>query len=166
MKDSPTAKNYFQQFQRESESYTATSVEFKLPDTLDKAVTMLEELKPQSDALFIEGMEGILDKDGNPLTDREVFPKLVTQFGKPTICANAYTVHLGVLAAVVKTGQEQGRTAAKMLLKAMQGTPVADIPITRNRLGRRIINVDVMKALGIKPTAKILRGAQMVKTEK
>jgi ABC-type uncharacterized transport system substrate-binding protein len=52
-----------------------------------------------------------------------------------------------------------------MLLKAMQGTPVSEIPITRNRRGKSIINVTVMKAFGIKPKPIILRGTELVRTE-
>ncbi|XPS84216.1 uncharacterized protein Dvar_22340 [Desulfosarcina variabilis str. Montpellier] len=58
--------------------------------------------------------------------------------------------------------QEQGFTAAKMLLKAMQGTPVSSIPITRNQLGKPIINVTVMKAFGIKPKPILLKGVQLI----
>jgi ABC-type uncharacterized transport system substrate-binding protein len=52
-----------------------------------------------------------------------------------------------------------------MLLKAMKGTPVSQIPITRNRLGKAIINVTVMKALGIKPKPILLKGTELVRTE-
>jgi len=65
----------------------------------------------------------------------------------------------------VKTGQEQGATAAGMLLKAMGGTPVAQIPVTVNRNGKRMINVSVMKSLGIRPRPVVLRGAELVKSE-
>jgi ABC-type uncharacterized transport system substrate-binding protein len=50
-----------------------------------------------------------------------------------------------------------------MLLKAMQGTPIRDIPITRNRLSRAIINVSVMKALGIKPKPIILKDTELIR---
>ncbi len=166
MKDSPTAQNYFQQFQRESETYPLESIAFELPNTLDEAVTMLKELTPRIDLLFIEGMEGMLDSNGESLSDQDVIPQLIELFGKPTVCANNYTVEFGVLAAVIKTGQEQGRTAAEMLLKIIQGTPVADIPITHNQFGLRLVNVDAMRALKIKPTAKLLRGVRLVHTKK
>ena len=67
---------------------------------------------------------------------------------------------------MVKTGQEQGQTAAKMLLKAMQGTPLSEIPITRNYKGKRVINVTVMEALGIKPKPIVLLGAELVRTQR
>ena len=95
---------------------------------------------------------------------KEITHHLKTVFDKPIIGANRYHVRQGALCAVVKTGQEQGETAAKMLLKAMQGTAVADIPITRNYKGKRIINVSVMEKLGIKPRPVVLLGAELLKT--
>jgi ABC-type uncharacterized transport system substrate-binding protein len=65
----------------------------------------------------------------------------------------------------MKTGQEQGATAAGMLLKAMKGTPVSEIPITRNQHGRAMINVTVMNAFGIKPKPIFLKGTELVETE-
>ena len=50
---------------------------------------------------------------------------------------------------MVKTGEEQGVTAARMLLKAMQGTPVDQIPIEVNKFGKRYINVTVLKKMGL-----------------
>ena len=52
-----------------------------------------------------------------------------------------------------------------MLLQAMRGTPVSDIPVTRNYKGKRVINVTAMKALGIEPRPAVLLGASLVKSE-
>jgi ABC-type uncharacterized transport system substrate-binding protein len=52
-----------------------------------------------------------------------------------------------------------------MLLKAMGGTSVSEIPITRNWQYRPIINVTVMKKMGIKPKSILLQGAELVRTE-
>ena len=68
----------------------------------------------------------------------------------------------GTLCAVIQSGKEQGHTAAEMLLNAMKETPVADIPITRNKFGRRLINVDTMKALNIAPKPIVIRNAELV----
>jgi ABC-type uncharacterized transport system substrate-binding protein len=68
------------------------------------------------------------------------------------------------LCAVAKNGQEQGKTAAEMLLKAMKGTPISKLPITQNDDGRRIVNIHTMKALGITPPEAALEGAELVDT--
>jgi ABC-type uncharacterized transport system substrate-binding protein len=163
-KDSPSGTALLQQVKRESDTYLAQFTDFKLPTTQHELRTMLEELKVQSDVIYMDSMEGIVDAEGKSLTSQEIIQFVTTTFGKPLIGANRYHLEQGALCAVIKTGQEQGRMAAEMLVKAMQGTPVSEIPITRNQHGKRIINVPVLQALGIKPSRRALIGAELVKT--
>ena len=127
---------------------------------------MAKDFQGKCDALFIENMIGIKDKDGNIMNEKQVIPALTEAFGKPTIGANTSIMKFGLLCAVVKTGQEQGGTSANMLMDAMRGKPVSEIPIVRNHKGKPIINLTVMKALGISPTPKVLHTAELVITEK
>ena len=163
MKESPVAMFVKGQVKQESASYPVRSVGFKTPKTLKEAVAMAEELKKSADLLFVETLEGIPDDEGRPLKDKEVMPIIARTFGKATIGTNSYAVQYGLLAAVVKTGQEQGSTAAKMLQQAMQGTSVSQLPVTRNYSGKRMINVSAMKALGIAPKPVTLRGVELIK---
>ena len=163
-KDSPSGKALLGQVEKESNTYIVKMSTFKLLKTVKEIVAVREELNEKSDVLFIDSIEGILDEKGNPLRNKEIIRILMKIYEKPIIGANQYHVEDGALCAVVKTGQEQGRTAAEMLLKALQGTPVSDIKITQNYQGRRVINVTTMKALGIKPKAIILVGAKLVRT--
>ena len=163
-KDSPSGKALLEQVEKESNTYIVKMTAFNLLKTVKEIVAVREELNEKSDVLFIDSIEGILDEKGNPLRNKEIIRILMKTYEKPIIGANQYHVEDGALCAVVKTGQEQGRTAAEMLLKALQGTPVSDIKITQNYQGRRVINVTTMKALGIKPKAIILVGAKLVRT--
>ncbi|MEZ4524814.1 MAG: ABC transporter substrate binding protein [Desulfobacterales bacterium] len=165
MGDNPTAKGSYAQIEKEKESYSAKSVAFRFVKTLDEGIAAANETKTQCDAVFIENIIGIKDKNGNPLTGQEAVPVLAKACGIPTMAANVFIVKYGLLCAVVKTGQEQGETSAKMLLKAMQGTPVSEIPITRNHQGKRMINVTVLKELGISIRPEIIGSAELVKTE-
>jgi ABC-type uncharacterized transport system substrate-binding protein len=160
-----TAKGLYQQVQNEMNTYSAKPVAFKFIETLDDAVSMAKELKMQCDAISIDALRGIRDKDGKPLDENIIASKLVIVFDKPIITANAFMMKYGALCAVVKTGQEQGQTSAEMLMKAMQGTPVSQIPITKNHNGKRMINATALKAFGIKPDISILQGTEIVKTE-
>ncbi len=166
MKDSPVAKIILQQINSESDTYPAKSVGLKMPKTLKQAVSMTEELKKQCDLLFMVALQGISDEDGKPVSEKEAVSTLTGVFAGPSITCLEYNVRYGVLCAVIHRMKEQGETAAKMLLKAMQGMPVTEIPITRNYNGKRVINVTVLKALGIRPRADFLLGAELVKTEK
>lgn len=163
MKESPVADLVMQQVRDEEDTYAAKSTEFRKVTTFREALEAARELGTTNDVLFMETLEGIPDDNGKPLSDKEVMPAVAAAFGKPTIGSNAYAVRYAVLAAVVKTGQEQGITAARMLLKAMHGTPISQIPIVKNRYGKRMINVSVMKRLGIDPDPVILLGAELVK---
>jgi ABC-type uncharacterized transport system substrate-binding protein len=166
-KDSPTSKGMIEQIQNEFSSDDLKFTDFKLPKTLKEAMAMTEELSKKCDSLFVTVMEGIRDENGRTLADKEVIPVVIKTFGaKPTTCTNDYQVKNGVLCAMVQRGQEQGETAAQMLLKAMQGTPVSQIPITHNQHGKPVINLTAMKALGIKPKPSVLHGAELITMEK
>lgn len=166
IKDSPTGQAHLSQIQRESDSYSAKLTAFMMPKTVKELVTMTGELRKTSDTLFIAALAGVLDDSGNPVSEKEGVKIALKAFGnKPAIGDEGYTVEYGALCTVVRTGQEQGETAARMLMKALNGTPLSEIPITQNHKGKRIINATVMKALGIKPRPEILRGAELVRTE-
>lgn len=165
IKKSPVGELIIKEIQEEAGTYLAKYVGHRMPVTVAQTIAMTDELSKMCDLLIVSTMRGVKDKYGNSLTDKEMVPLVVKTFGKPVIGTEEQVVRAGALCSVQRTGQEQGRTAAKMLLKAMQGTPVQDMPITRNYQGKRIINVTVMKALNIYPKPETLRGAELVRTE-
>ncbi|MDA8138861.1 MAG: ABC transporter substrate binding protein [Desulfobacteraceae bacterium] len=164
-KNSPTDKAVELQLSEEKESYPIEYVGSRIIQTLKEARVVSEELKSKCDALLYVTMEGLPDENGHPLTDKEIMPVIAHAFGKPVITNALYRVKYGALSAVVKTGEEHGRMAAELLLSAMRGKPVAKIPITQNRFGQRIINIDVMRSLGIQPKPELIRSALLVRTE-
>ncbi|SLM28078.1 ABC-type uncharacterized transport system periplasmic component-like protein [Desulfamplus magnetovallimortis] len=165
MRESPSSSAIFKQYEREHDTYPVESVAFIMSKTLDDALSSVSKLRGRCDALFYETMESIRDKNGRLYSDGEVLPMVSEAFGKPLISNNLFHVESGTLCAVIKTGQEQGATAAKMLLNAMQGTPVSQIEITHNRYGKRILNLKVMKSMGIRPASEALKGVQLVGTD-
>jgi len=166
LKDDPSSYGIMRQIHEEADGYSAKLVTARYAKTLADAVAMAKELKPRCDALFLTPMDGLQSPSGVPTTTGEATPIIVKAFGKPTFSENSFNVKAGVLCAVIKTGQEQGATAAQMLMRAMRGTPVKDIPITRNRHGKRMINVSVMKSLGILPKPVFLIDTEFVATGK
>jgi len=165
-KDSPSGKALLRQVKSESDTYPAKFITFELVRTVKKLMAAGKKLKEQCDVIYMDSMEGIFDDKGKSLDNKEITHVLKKVFDKPIIGANQYHVKQGALCAVVKTGQEQGRTAAEMLLKAIQGTAVNELPVTRNYKGRRVINVTVMETFGIKPRPIVLLGAKLVRTNK
>lgn len=163
IKKSPTGDAYFQQFQSVASQYAINSVAFKMPETFEEAIAMTKDLKAQCDALFIMTVNGLRDATGSPLTDEQIVPLVVKTFGKPT-CTDLQTyVNYGVLCSVGQSGQVQGSLAAEVLLQLLNGTPLAELPIIRNYQGKRMLNVSVLKELGLKPTLPILTGTQLIK---
>lgn len=164
MKAGPSAHHVRAWLLKGQDQYLVRMTEFRTPTRFKGALQDVKELAERTDVLFIETLQGVTDAEGNPVPDSVAIPRVVKEFGKATVGANTYAVVLGVLCAVVKTGQEQGRTAAEMLLKAMEGTPVSGLSIKYNRHGKRVVNVDTLGNLGIKPKSIILRGSELVKT--
>lgn len=165
-KSSPSGEALLEQVVRESDTFIARLTTFKLVKHIKELWAVKKSLNEKCDAIYTDSMEGILNEDGDPLKNKEIIKILAKMYPKPIIAANQYHVIQGALCAVVKTGQEQGETAAEMLLKIMRGAPISEIPITRNYKGKRVINVMTMEALGIKPKPMVLLGAKLVRTEK
>ena len=163
-KDSPAGRAIRKQVETEADTYLTKVAGFKLVRTIKETLVVLEEYQKTSDALFITATNGILDVDGNSLDNQQVTKIIAKSYKKPLIGANNFHVQYGVLCAVVKSGKAQGKIAAELLRKAMKGTPINQIPITVNKYGNRMLNVTVMKDLGIKPKRRVLVGTQLVKT--
>ena len=164
-KNSPTDKAVERQLNSVKASYPIDYAGSRVVTSLEGAITAVKALKAECDALLYITLEGLPDKSGKQLTDREIMPALVKAFGGPVITNAKYRVQYGALSAVVKTGQEHGIIASEMLLAMMRGTPTSGIAITQNQFGQRIITVDAMVALGIQPKPVLIRSATLVRTE-
>ena len=164
MKDEPTTRYLAKQIESEKANYSATVQDIKFPKSFKEAMEMTEELKKNCDLLFVAILQGLPDEGGNPISERQGVQTVAKAFGGPTITNLEANVKNGALCAVVKTGQEQGAVAAQMLLDALKGKLVSEMPVVRNRHGKRIINVTVMQQMGIKPNSLTLRGSQLVKS--
>lgn len=153
------------QVEEEQSTYPAKVVAFHLVKRADDIVALGDTLRAACDTLFIDSLEGILDSDLKPMNNAQAIALLARVYPGPILGGNRYQVEQGAWAAVVKTGQEQGATSAEMLLRAMRGTPVAEIPVTRNSRGQRVINVTAIEAHEIPLRPTVLRGAALVRQQ-
>lgn len=165
-RDNPTGKGTLDQIRREAKTYPARFVDFKLAATLPQALEQTRELRQKSDLLYIGSLEGIVDKEGVPMTDEVAIRAIAAEFNNPTFVDVGYRVQYGILCAVVQKGQEQGSLASDLMLRALSGTPFDQLPITQNRRGRRILNLTTMDRLGIRPKPEALIGATLIRTRK
>lgn len=163
---SPTGLAVKKQLEQEAAQYPVLFRGTRMVNTMEGALNAVKDIKDRWDALLYITLEGIIDPSGAPLADRQIMPVLLKAFNKPVFTNAMYRVTYGALGAVVKTGQEHGRLSSEMLLQAMNGTPISRIAITQNRFGRRILNVDALKELGItNPKPFLVRSATLVRTE-
>jgi len=153
--DIPTMREIEKKLVQEKATYPVSFAGITFATTFDDAVEKVKELKQTCDALFLA-----------PMYHKDETVTLVKTFAKPTLAPFKEFIEYGVLCAVIESSQEQGQVAAEMLLKAMNGTPLSELPITRNQYGRRLLNVDEMKSLGIQPTMKVLTGVELLRTVK
>ncbi|MDA3904413.1 MAG: ABC transporter substrate binding protein [Desulfuromusa sp.] len=164
--ESPLADLIAGELQTEKDKLSAKMVAFLRPKTLPQAVDMAQNVRDKVDLLMLPTLNGVVDDQGKPVSDAEAISTVVAAFNKPTTATAAFAVKSGVLSGVLASGQEQGEQAALMLLQAMRGVPMDQLPVTRNSHGKRMINVSTLQLLGITPQPMVLRGAELVRSEK
>ena len=163
--ESPVADLVARQLRRERETLSAELIALLRPTTLEAAITQARDVRDKVDMLMLVTLNGIVDAAGKPVNDHDAIKAVVDSFGKPTVATAAFAIKSGALSGVLATGREQGFLAANMLLQAMQGTSLADLPMRRNYYGKRILNVTALKHLGLKPQPIALRGVELVRSE-
>ncbi len=161
--DVPSGRALKAQIDNESTSYPVEAGTFYLISKTSQIDDSAAQMNIHCDALFVDSLEGIRDNDGSRLNFSQILAYLSDRYSGPLLGGNRYQVEQGAWAAVVKTGKEQGQTAAEMLGKAMEGTPVSDIPIVTNSKGQRVVNVNALKQHEIPLKPLVLRGATLVK---
>jgi len=162
VKKGPVADILAQQLEEDKDRFSAKMVRFMTPESLEEALKMARESHENVDLLFLVGLFG-LKSDGVPGAEEDAIPRLVAAFNKPTAGIAASVVCSGALSAVITNSREHGYHAARMLLKAMNGTPVSQLPVRRNSQGERMINVTTLKRLGLSPDPIVFRGVELVR---
>ncbi len=118
----------------------------------EEIVAYVQQNISQTDAMFVP-----------PILGTETVKAVLEVYPKPTFSAWRQSIEDGVLCGVVESGEELARLAAEKLAKAMEGTPISDIPIEAPEFGTRVVNVNTMKELGIKPSRRVLTGVELIK---
>jgi ABC-type uncharacterized transport system substrate-binding protein len=163
--DEPAAHAVIEQISREKDTYPAAALDPVVVKTAEEAVEQATVLKDQCDALYIGPISMLPGTSGGAFPSEKVLFSAIKQvYGKAILTGPQQYVEAGLLCTVKDFGQEQGQVAAEMLQKAMSGTPLADLPITQNQFGQRIVNKTTLKELGITPSRQVLTGVEIVET--
>jgi ABC-type uncharacterized transport system substrate-binding protein len=144
---------------REKDSYSARILPTILVQTLMEAQQEIERRISQCDAFILTNLLGLTDENEAPMSEAAVFTQLTRRFDKAILGAIPDHVKYGALLTVASSGLEQGNLAAEMMVACLEGTPAKDLPMRRNRQGRRIVNLQTMRRLGIRPMPAALVGA-------
>jgi ABC-type uncharacterized transport system substrate-binding protein len=165
MRPTPTTDALQQQIEREIDSYPARILPTALVRTLTEAEREIERLRGECDAFVFTNLNGLATENGAPMAVETIFTHLAQRVDKPILGAVPEHIKYGALLTVASSGIEQGSQAAGMMVQCLEGVPIADLPITRNRKGQRMINLKVMRTLGIRPTPAVLVGASFYEGE-
>lgn len=149
----PLVETAYRRITDQREQFPTEILEPVLGANFEQTLEQLKDLRNQADAVFVA-----------PLYDQSQTRQLLAAFGKATATTKRELIEYGVLCGVVENTKEEAVLAANMLAKAMQGTPISELPITTNEFGRRIINATTLHELGIKPKRAVLIGTELVKT--
>ncbi|MCB1829087.1 MAG: hypothetical protein H6964_05910 [Chromatiaceae bacterium] len=114
------------------------------------------EMQDQVDILIIGNTAGLPDFDEQAATAHALanakIPSGAVQTGPMSFALVGY----------LKVAEEQGSWAAESALKILGGTSPADIPITRNKDGKIVINLKMAEASGIDIPYSLIETATLV----
>ncbi len=161
-RDTPSSYNILNQFDQEKKSYSAEIVDIVKMDSITNTFKLIDYLQSKADALIVLNPTGILDERGRPMEGLDAATAIANRSKKPIVARNKWAIRAGMLCGVVKTGQEQGSLAARMVQDIFNGKSIKDIPVTQNRNGLRIINVTTARRLGITLPPEALLGTELV----
>lgn len=107
---------------------------------------------PASTLLFLSGQ--VADQGvGRALTPAENGSLITAVSPFPTYTFWDFHLNRGVIGGHIIAGREQGRTAADMALRILEGTPADDIPVVMKTPTRDIFDFTVMERFGITPAS-------------
>jgi ABC-type uncharacterized transport system substrate-binding protein len=66
------------------------------------------------------------------------------------------------LISLAKVRAEDGEYAAQTVLQILDGVPISDIPMTQNRRGNLILNLDIAEKLDIVFSTELIQNASSV----
>lgn len=116
-----------------------------------------QELQDQADIIFCYSVVGI---EGWDQAEAE---KFVLNSTRAITCSSMSHMARLVLVGFMKSGEEQGDSAARMALKILHGTAPADLPVSENKFSRKTLNMKLAKRMGIVFPTDLVLDADLVK---
>jgi len=128
-------------------------------DTIDEFEDQFLKAQDEVDILFIGNNAGIDRWD-----QAEVEAFILENTSIPTGTINDWMAPY-VLVALAKSAEEQGEWSAQAALRILDGTPVSEIPVTENKKGELILNLNIAEKLDVVFSPSLLRNAEVYPSE-
>ena len=124
--------------------------------TQDEFKTAFLAAQQEVDILFMGNNAG-----SDMWNDEEMQQFIAKNTLVPTGSINDWMAPYSLL-TLAKSGKEQGEWSAQTALSILAGTPVSDIPVTENKKGEMIVNLQLADKLGIVLAPSLLKNAMIL----
>ena len=138
--------------------------EFYSTNDFDAWKAKVIELQPKVDAIGLAGYQTIREKDGQASMPADyVLGWTLKNSELPEFAFFDFTVSDGALCGVTLSGYEQGKAAAEIAIKILEGQKPADISIRCPEKGSPIVNERRASELGIVIPEDLLEAVEIVR---
>jgi ABC-type uncharacterized transport system substrate-binding protein len=138
--------------------------EFYDTDDFDAGKAKVTELQSKVDAIGLAGYHTLRESGQQAnVPGEDVLGWTVKNSKLPEFAVNEFTVSDGALCGVTLSGYEQGKAAAQMAIKILDGEKPADIPVTSPEKGKPIVNEGRAKELNIVISTDMLNEVEIVR---
>ena len=159
--NSPTSQRFVTRIKRTA--LPSEVCEFYTTDDFDAWKAKVKELQSKVDAIGLAGYHTIKENGSEvSLPPEDVLRWTLENSELPEFAINDFTVRDGALCGVTLSGYEQGKTAAEIAIKILDGEKPADIPIKCPEKGTPIVNERRAKELNIRIPEDVLKEVEIV----
>ncbi|MFC1995625.1 ABC transporter substrate-binding protein [Chloroflexota bacterium] len=159
--DSPTSKAFRTSMNKSKQSIEMS--EFYATNDFDVWKAKVKELQHEVDAIGIYVYHTIKEKGGEvSLPPESVLGWTLENSSLPGCTFSDFTVRDGVLCGVTVSGYEQGRAAAEIAVRILNGEKPVDIHIERPETGTPMVNETRAKELNIEIPADVLKEVELL----
>ena len=116
----------------------------------------IASLSTKIDALF--ALTDNLVANAGPIVAADLLKENI-----PSLSAEEGQVKKGLLMSKGVNYEEQGKQAARLAIKIINGQEVKDLPVEYNEVNQQLVNEKTAKALGVDLNSEVLKDAKLVK---
>lgn len=158
--DSNTYKAIEIEVKQQLEKYPEINATFVASHSIDELLNTIKN--HSSNYLFLTTLGAMTDSAGHVLSLNETL-SILSKAGDKIILSmeDAYVLD-GILGGYVTSGEQQGITAARLVIDFLSGTPVENLPVISNSPNKYMFNFSELEATGISLPEDILTQATLL----